>query len=362
MNLVTFVLLGMGFVLLLVGADLLVRGASNLALAIGMSPLVIGLTIVAFGTSAPELAINLRSALTGQPELAVGNVIGSNILNILLLLGIAAVIAPIQVSHRLVKWDLPAMIGASFLFFGLALDNTLGRWDGLLLLSGIIFYTGFSIQQSSPKIKEIPTDSLPNLTPRKNYQHIALQLLEIIIGLALLVLGSQWLVNGAVAIAQFLGISELIIGLTIVAIGTSLPEIATVVIASLRGKHELIVGNAIGSNLFNILLVLGVSSFIAPAGIEVPTSALVFDIPVMIAVAVACLPIFFTDYLVEAWEGWLFLAYYAAYTLYLILNASHHALLPAFSAIMLGFVIPLTTITLLVLVWRAIKVSAKKQH
>jgi cation:H+ antiporter len=362
MDLITFVLLGMGFVLLLLGADLLVRGASNLALTLGMSPLIIGLTIVAFGTSAPELAINLRSALTGQPELAIGNVIGSNILNILLLLGIAAIIAPIKISHRLIKLDLPVMIGASFLFLGLALDNTLGRWDGLLLLSGIIFYTWFSIRQSSPKVQEIPTDSISKLTPRNNYQHIILQLIEIIVGLVLLVQGSQWLVNGAVAIAQFLGISELIIGLTIVAIGTSLPEIATVVIASLRSKHELVVGNAIGSNLFNILLVLGISSLIAPAGIEVPTSALVFDIPVMIAVAVACLPIFFTDYLIEAWEGWLFLAYYVAYTLYLVLNASQHALLPAFSVIMLGFVIPLTTLTLLILVWRAIKVSANHRH
>lgn len=362
MDLVTFVLLGMGFVLLLLGADLLVRGASNFALTFGMSPLIVGLTIVAFGTSAPELAINLRSALTGQPELAVGNVIGSNILNILLLLGIAAVIAPIKVSRRLIKLDLPVMIGASFLFLGLALDNTLGRWDGLLLLNGIIFYTWFSIRQSSPKVQEIPTDSISKLTPRTNYQHIILQLVEIIIGLVLLVQGSQWLVNGAVTIAQFFGISELIIGLTIIAIGTSLPEVATVVIASLRGKHELVIGNAIGSNLFNILLVLGVSSLIAPAGIEVPTPALVFDIPVMIAVAVACLPIFFTNYLVEAWEGWLFLAYYVAYTLYLILNASQHALLPAFSAIMLGFVMPLTTITLLILVWRAIKVSANHRH
>ena len=361
MSLITFVLLGMGFILLLLGADLLVRGASNFALAVGISPLIIGLTIVAFGTSAPELAINLRSTLTGQPELAIGNVVGSNILNILLLLGIAAVIAPIQVAKRLIKLDLPAMIGASFLFFGLALDRTLSHWDGLLLVSGIIFYTWFSIKQSSQNDRTTLTmGSTQNQTAPRNYQYIILQLFEVMIGLALLVQGSQWLVNGAVAIAQFFGISELIIGLTIIAIGTSLPEIATVVIASLRGKHELVIGNAIGSNLFNILLVLGLSSIIAPAGIAIPTPALVFDIPVMIVVALACLPIFFTDYLIEAWEGWLFLAYYIAYTLYLFLNATQHSLLPAFSVVMLGFVIPLTAITLLILVWRAIKISARK--
>lgn len=357
MDLITLVLFVSGFIFLLFGADLLVRGASQLALTVGVSHLVIGLTVVAFGTSAPELAINLRSTLTGQPELAIGNVVGSNILNILLLIGIAAVITPIRIPQRLIKWELPFMIGVSFLLFALVLDGTLNRWDGLLLFSGIIFYTLFSIKLYRRK-KLSPKVDYETKSVQKNHYRLILPVLGIIIGFVLLVQGSQWLVNGAIAIAQFFGLSELIIGLTIIAIGTSLPEVATVIMASLRGNHELVVGNAVGSNLFNILLVLGLSSLIAPTGISVPSAALAFDIPIMIAVAIACLPIFFTDYLVEAWEGGLFLAYYAAYTFYLFLNATQHALLPAFSAVMLGFVIPLTVITLIILVWRAIKTSS----
>jgi cation:H+ antiporter len=175
----------------------------------------------------------------------------------------------------------------------------------------------------------------------------------VVVGLAMLVLGSEWLVNGAVAFAETLGVSELIIGLTIVAAGTSLPEVATSVLASLRGERDIAVGNVVGSNIFNLLSVMGLTALVAPAAIPVPDAALAFDIPVMLAALLACLPIFFTGYMIARWEGMLFLGYYVAYTLYLILNATHHAALPIFNAVMLLFVLPLTAITLLVLAVRA---------
>jgi len=169
----------------------------------------------------------------------------------------------------------------------------------------------------------------------------------------LLVLGSRWLVNGAVQVATLLGVSQLVIGLTVVAVGTSLPEIATSVLASLRGERDIAVGNVVGSNLFNILSVLGISAMVAPSGIPVARAALTFDIPVMIAVAVACLPIFFTGHLIARWEGAVFLAYYMIYTLYLVLNSTNHDALPAFSSAMLLFILPITAVTLGILAARA---------
>lgn len=366
MDIITLTLFIFGFGLLIIGAELLVRGASNLALVMGITPLVIGLTVVAFGTSAPEIAINLQAALGEQSDLAIGNVVGSNILNILLILGIAALIAPIKVSQRLIRLDVPIMIGASCLLLIFALDGGLSTWEGLIFIILMISYTSFSIIKGRPRPVQLPSEEvteeqeiIPTALPSNKTYAIPLQIIFIIVGLGLLVQGSRWLVFGGVAIAEYFGISQLIIGLTILAIGTSLPEIATVVVASLRGKQELIVGNVVGSNLFNILLVLGLSSLIAPQVIEVSPAALAFDIPIMVAVAVVCLPIFFTDNLIERWEGGLFVAYYLVYTLYLIFNATHHHYLQAFNATMLGFVIPLTLLALSVSVWQTIM---KKYH
>jgi cation:H+ antiporter len=347
----TLVLFVIGFVLLAVGAEVLVRGASDLAETLGISRLIVGLTVVAFGTSAPELAVNLQSAWADQPDIAVGNVVGSNILNILLVLGVAAVIAPLGVHKRLIQWEVPMMIGVSVLLLLLALDGTLNRWEGLLLSCGIVFYTIFAIKTA--RQSDEPKDEKE--AGKSGALHLIIQLILIIVGLALLVQGSGWLVDGAVVIAKYFGVSELIIGLTIISIGTSLPELATVIVGSIRGEQDLVVGNLVGSNLFNILLVLGFTSLIAPGGLEVPHAAIVFDMPVMIAAAVACLPIFFTDYLIERWEGALFLTYYAIYATYLFMNATQHDMLGAFSTVMLWFVIPLTVITLIALAWQDIK-------
>ncbi|AOY78691.1 calcium/sodium antiporter [Moorena producens JHB] len=362
MNIITLILFIAGFVLLVVGAEILVKGASQLALVAGVSPLVIGLTIVAYCTSAPELAVALQSSYDGQADIALGNIVGSNIANILLILGISATMLPLVVSRQLVRLDVPLMIGISFLLLFMSLDGQLGRVDGSILLAGAIAYTLFTIIQSRKENQEIRDQDTPQTKYRQSrtsLKKIVTQLGLIVFGLGMLVLGSRWLINGAIALAKMFGWSELIIGLTIIAVGTSLPEIATSIIASIRGERDLAVGNAIGSNIFNILLVLGMCSLIVPDGVQVSTPALNFDIPVMIAVAVACLPIFFTGYQISRWEGFLFLSYYGAYTLYLFLNATQHQALSQFSTIMMTFVVPLTIVTLVILVMGSIRTTIK---
>ena len=346
----------LGLVLLVAGAELLVRGAARLAARFGISPLVIGLTVVAFGTSAPEMAVSVQASLAGQADIAVGNIVGSNIFNVLFILGVSALIVPLVVSQQLVRLDVPLMIGVSVLLLVMALDGRISRLDGLLLFAGIVAYTVFAIRQGrreSPAVQagyaqEFRSGGSPWL------ERLPVQIAFIVGGLALLVLGAHWLVGGAVAIARLFGVSELVIGLTIVAAGTSLPELATSVVAALRGERDIAVGNIVGSNIFNILAIAGIVAVVAPGGLglEVAPALLRFDIPVMIAVALACLPIFASGHLIARWEGVLFLGYYAAYVLYLILAAAQHDALPAFSAAMFGFVLPLTVVTLIMLLVR----------
>jgi len=353
MTLLLFVL-GLGG--LIVGAELLVRGAARLAAAVGLSPLVIGLTVVAYGTSAPELAVSLQASLSGQADLSLGNVVGSNTFNVLFILGLSAMITPLVVSQQLVRLDIPIMIGVSLLLLLLARDGTLSRWEGAVLSAGAILYTVFCVRQSRKEPEAIQAEYAEGV-------HVAqpaakpswmMQVALIAVGLALLVLGAHWLVVAAVNIATALGLSELVIGLTIVAVGTSLPEVVTSIVATLRGQRDIAVGNVVGSNIFNILAVLGVASLVVPHGIQVPAAALRFDIPVLIAVAVACLPIFFTGNVIARWEGALFFGYYLAYLLYMLLSATQHQALPLFSTIMMAFVLPLTAITLAVVGLRAL--------
>lgn len=343
-----------GLALLVGGAELLVRGASRLALRFGISPLVIGLTVVAFGTSAPELAVTVQSGLAGQSGLAIGNIVGSNIFNVLLVLGVSAVITPLVVSQQLVRLDVPLMIGAALLLWVLALDGRIGLMDGLLLTAGIVAYTAFAIWQGRKEGEEIKAEYAQEFGDGKStwLGRLPVQVALIAGGLALLVLGAHWLVTGAVAIARSIGVSEVIIGLTIVAAGTSLPELATSLMAALRGERDIAVGNVIGSCLFNLLSIAGIAALVTPGGIEVAASLLRFDIPVMVAVALASLPIFVTGHLIARWEGVLFLGYYVAYVAYLILEATHHDALPAFSTAMLAFVLPITVVTLTVLLIR----------
>lgn len=351
MELLLFLL---GLVLLVVGAEALVRGASRLALSVGISPLVVGLTVVAFGTSAPELAVSLQSAVSGRADLALGNVVGSNIFNVLFILGISALIVPLLVARQVVRQEVPVMIGVSLLLLALALDGSIGRGDGILLAGLLLAYTAFLVRQSRRQERSGDVglaDGAPASIPRWE-RHPAAQVLLIAAGLGSLVLGATWLVDAAVAFAQYLGVSELVIGLTIVAAGTSLPEVATSIVAALRGQRDMAVGNVVGSNVFNILGVLGLSAIASPAGIAVAPSVLAFDLPVMIAVAVACLPIFFTGNLIARWEGVLFLGLYAAYMTYVLLAAGQHDALQPYSAIMVTAVLPLVALTLALVAWR----------
>ncbi len=346
-----------GLVLLVIGSEGLVRGASQLAAALGVSPLVIGLTVVAFGTSSPEMAVSVQSAFAEQTgaDIAMGNMIGSNIFNVLFILGASAAIAPLIVSRQLIRLDVPIMVGISFVVLLLGLDGNVSRLEGMALFAGIITYTTFQIWQARRDRRQgAPDDEFTKEfsdKPRTAVQWL-IDIGYVVGGLVLLVLGSDLLVKSAVDIAQWLGVSDLIIGLTIVAAGTSMPEVATSIMASIKGERDIAVGNVVGSNIFNILAVLGLASIVGPAGVNVNPAALTFDIPVMIAVAVACLPIFYTGHTIARWEGWVFLAYYVAYTAYLILAATQHDALSAFGSVMFWFVLPLTALTLAIFTFR----------
>lgn len=333
----------LGLSCLVGGAELLVRGAAALARAVGLPSLIIGLTVVAYGTSAPEFAVSLKAGLSGQADIALGNVLGSNAFNVLFILGISALIVPLAVSAQLVRLDVPVMIGVSGAAWLVAADGVIGRGEGLLLIGGIVGYTALLIHLGmNPRGNSAPPRPREGAGPKRT--GLSRSILLVVAGLVLLVLGARWFVQGAVELARLLGVSELLVGLTIVAAGTSLPELATSVVASIRRERDIAVGNIVGSNIFNILAVLGAAAVAAPGGVAVPQTALHFDVPVMVAVALACLPVFFTGGTISRWEGALFLGYYAAYVTYLVLGASHHEALPAFSAAMLLFVVPATAL------------------
>lgn len=303
----------LGLVILVGGAELLVRGASRFALALGISPLVIGLTVVAFGTSAPELSVSVNAALQGQAELAIGNVVGSNVFNILLILGLSAVVTPLVVDQKLVRLEVPLMIGTSVLVLGMALDGKVGPGEGSVLLAGLLLYTVFLVvrgRRESPQVEAEYAEGVGTMRPL--FRSIWLQLLLIVAGLVLLVAGSDLLLDSSVTLARMMGISELVIGLTLVAGGTSLPELATSMLAAFQGKRDIAVGNVVGSNLFNILCVLGLTAVVS-GGVPVGHQSQVFDIPVMIAASLLCLPVFLTARRISRGEGFLLLAGYVLY-------------------------------------------------
>ena len=354
-------LIVLGLAMLVAGAELLVRGASALARAVGLPSLIIGLTVVAFGTSAPEFAVSVKASLAGQPDIAVGNVLGSNTFNVLFILGVSALIVPLAVSSQLIRLDVPVMIAVSALTWLIAADGVVSRWEGLLLLAGIVAYTTMLIRLGKRR-QSLRVPPGPEEIARPARGRLSVSLLMVLVGLTLLVLGARWLVQGAVDLARLLGVSELVIGLTVVAAGTSLPEVATSVVASIRRERDIAVGNIVGSNIFNILAVLGASAAASPGGMAVSRTALHFDVPVMVAVALACLPVFFTGGRISRWEGALLLGYYLAYLTYLFLGASQHASLPAFSMVMLFFVLPGTVLGVGVSVWCALRGKARPMH
>ncbi len=342
-----FLTLLVGLTILTVGAEFLVRGASRLAALAGVSSLVIGLTVVAYGTSAPELAVSMKSALAGQSDIALGNVIGSNVFNVLFILGICAMIFPLRVDSQLVRMDVPIMIGVSILGFVLCLDGNIGRLDGLILASGAIGYTAFTVIKSRRETKAIKAefDQEYAVVQEHSPKTVAWNFLLLLIGLVLLVSGARMFVNSAITIAEAMGVSQLVIGLTIVAAGTSLPEVATSVVATIRGERDIAIGNVVGSNIFNILSVLGFTAIVSP--INVQASAIQLDLPVMMGVAIICLPIFFTGLLILRWEGAVFFGLYILYTVYLILNSSGSSSLPTYSKVVGLGVLPVVALLIL---------------
>jgi cation:H+ antiporter len=351
-----------GLLLLAAGAEGLVRGASRIALAAGISPLVVGLTVVAYGTSTPELVVSGYAALGGQPDIAVANVVGSNIFNVLFILGLCAVVSPLTIHRQVWRREVPIMIGASILLALFAFDGRVARLEAAILLAGIVAYTVLSIRASRRESAAAQAEAAhgEGLDPTRRGGWLVPVLL-VAGGLVALVFGARWFVDGAVSIARSLGVSEVVIGLTIVAAGTSLPEVATSLVATFRGERDIAVGNVVGSSVYNVLGIVGVAGTLAPGGLPVHPSMVAFDVPVMVAVAVATLPLFFTERRLSRWEGGVFLAYYGAYTTYLALRAAEHDALPVFAAAMWKAVLPLTVLTAAVLVWRAVRAGGAKE-
>jgi cation:H+ antiporter len=350
-----------GLAALIVGASLLVRGASKLALRLGLSPLVVGLTVVAFGTSAPEMAVTTGAVLAGQGGLAIGNAVGSNIFNVLFILGLAALLKPLTVNRQVIRQEVPVMIGGALLVIVMGLDGEIGAFDSALLLALLAGYTVFLVRQS--RREGASGDQDPPLEPATAAAQwdarLPMQLMLIAVGLALLVGGSDALVSSAVTFARTLGMSEVVIGLTIIAAGTSLPEVAASVAATLKGERDIAVGNVVGSCVFNLFGVIGLGGAAALLGpgeaLQLPPAMMHFDLWVMLAALVACLPIFFTGREIARWEGALFLGYYVAYTAYLVLAVGRYQGAQVLADAMLGFVIPLTIVTLGVTLVRRVR-------
>lgn len=350
MTLLVFIL---GLAALVIGAELMVRGASRLATTFGVSPLVVGLTVVAFGTSSPEVAVSINAALSGSTDLAVGNVVGSNIFNVLFILGISALITPLVVHSQIIRQEVPILIGSCLLMFALSADDKIDLAESVLLLVTLAAYTVFLVVQSRKESQEIKDEyAAENVKKTIWDQSVYVQLALVAGGLYLLVQGSEWLVDSAVSFARQMGVSDIVIGLTIVAAGTSMPEVATSVMAAIKGERDIAVGNVIGSNTFNILGCLGLTGLVASDGIPVPPSVMNFDLWVMLAVCFACIPVFMTGREIARWEGAVFLGYYVAYVAYLILASQAHDAIDAFSTIMMSFVVPITVITLVAVMIR----------
>lgn len=343
-----------GLVLLLLGAELLVRGASHLARNFGISSLVVGLTIIGFATSSPEIAVGVHAAMTGNGGVSLGNVVGSNIFNVLVVLGAAALAGPLIVSRQLVIWDVPVMIGLSVIAFLFSADMQIGWVDSFFFLVGLILYIWFSIH-----VSRRDPESRSEMEGEKVDPRWWLNLIFALVGLAMLVGGAELLVYGAVQMATAFAISEGLIGLTIVAIGTSLPEVATSIVASLKGERDIAVGNVVGSNIWNILAVLGVGGLAAGGQLEVYDSFVRFDLPVMLAVAFSCLPIFLVGHRIERWEGALFLGGYVLYMTYLVLDLVKSPLTDEYSYVILQYVLPLTIAFVLIKAYRTSRGTQK---
>lgn len=346
----TWLFLAIGLVLLVIGADLLVKGAARLAASFGIPTLVIGLTVVAFGTSAPELAVSVKAAFAGEAELAIANVVGSNIANILLILGASALILPLAISKQLIRQDVPIMVALSALVLLMALDGSLQKYEAAILTVGLFAYTWFLFWQGKKQGVQAVDEEVEEMlsSPHPTWQSA----LFVVVGLALLVFGSGFLVDSAVQLASAWGVSEAVIGLTIVAVGTSMPEMVTSIVAAVKGERDIAVGNVVGSNIFNILCVLGLSGLVSPTPLLAGAQLSQMDIPVMLAVAALCVPLFFAGAILNRIEGALFLTLYVAYTWFLVAMALQKPYLPQLQEGILYGLVPLVIAYVLVsLAW-----------
>lgn len=320
----------LGLASLIWGAEILVRSSSKLAASLGVSKLVIGLTVVAFGTSAPELAVGIEAGLMNQPDILMGNVIGSNLTNTLLILGLSALIIPLQVHKNLIRFDLPVMIGATLLLILLSLNNILTFWECLILVLCLFIYL-YALVRFSGKATISKEELIEAGSPWKSG-------FLSVLGLILLIAGARWMVESATIFAERAGVSELVIGLTIVAIGTSLPEIITSILAAIRGEKDLAVGSIVGSNILNILSVIGISGLFI-SGIPVQESLLRVDYLILFGISVLCFPIFFTGKTIYRIEGAILFSCYTLYMVYLYLDSISSSILPAFvQFIFYGFI------------------------
>lgn len=342
----TWLLLVVGLVLLVVGADLLVKGAARLAANFGVPALVVGLTVVAFGTSAPELAVSVKAAFSGQAELAIANVVGSNIFNILFILGLAALISPLIISQQLIRQDVPIMVGVSILALVMTLNGNISRLEAGLLVVALLGYTFFLFYQGKQQGSEAVDGDVGEILSVKvpAWQNVLL----VVGGLVLLVLGARWLVQSAVELATAWGVNEAVIGLTIVAAGTSLPEVVTSMVATIRGERDIAVGNVVGSNIFNILCVLGISGLVSPTPLLAGAQLASFDIPVMLGVAVLCVPLFFVGAMLNRIEGFFFLALYTGYVWILIAMALSLGYLSTLQSVVFYGLLPIVVLYVLI--------------
>ena len=356
MTIWTILVLVLGLGVLTCGAEALVRGAARLGVRAGISPLVVGLTIVALGTSAPELVVSVYASLEGKADIAVANVVGSNIFNILFVLGLCALLVPLVASAQIIRREVPIYIGLSLAVGLMCLDGRIGLLEGLALAGGAVAYFTIAVWAGRAEARAMraavdsPAEALPGVSAGAWPRDLVL----VAAGLGMLVLGARWLVTGAVDVARVLGVSDAIIGLTIVAAGTSLPEVATSVVATLRGERDMAIGNAIGSCICNILVILGISALASGGNLAVSPALARFDVLVMIAAAIACLPLLRTGGVLARWEGALLLGYYAAYLAYLTLAAQQHDALAGFRLVMITFVIPLTAVTIAITVAQSV--------
>lgn len=341
----TLIELVSGLLLMIIGAQLSVRAAVALAALLKTRPLFLGLTVVALGSSAPQLAVGLQAAFTDSTDIAVGSVIGSNIFNVLVTLGLSALIIPLRVARQLVRVDLPLMIAATALVAALAWNGELSALDGAVLLLGMAAYLFVVVRQFAHGARHV---ARTDLEPRRRIWPLLGRLALMACGLALLTLGSHLLVGAAVSVALDLGLSERVIGLTVIAVATSLPALMTSLVAALRGERDIAVGNIIGSNLFNLLGVLGITALISTGPLSISPNALDFDLPVMLGVAALCVPLFYSGYRITRLEGLLLLGLYAVYGLHIVSFTTGMPLAERLERLMIHYALPVIALCVVV--------------